>query len=49
MITAPSSNAQGNMAAEDLKTKIKLMETEIQEHELLLQSTREEYLSLIHI
>ena len=43
MITAPSSNAQGDMAEEDLKTKIKLMETEIQEHELLLQSTREEY------
>ncbi|RPG50085.1 MAG: hypothetical protein CBB61_007055 [Gammaproteobacteria bacterium TMED1] len=43
MITTLSSNAQSVTAEEDLRNQIKLMETEIQEHELLLQSTREEY------
>lgn len=43
MITTLSNNAESSIAPEDLRDQIGSMENEIQEHEILLQNTREEY------
>ena len=43
IITTLSNNAESSKAIEDLRTQIRSMEIEIQEHEILLQNSREEY------
>ncbi len=43
MITTISNNAESSKAKEDLRTQIRSMEIEIQEHEISLQNSREEY------
>ena len=43
MITTISNNAESSKAIEDLRTQIRSMEIEIQEHEISLQNSREEY------
>ena len=43
MITTLSNNAESSKAIGDLRTQIRSMEIEIQEHEILLQNSREEF------